>query len=70
MHVVAGFQDAVFTPELVRRVRNEGVYLVPVQKHAVLGGHADQVILGYAQLEPEEMERGLLILRRCMDNAM
>ncbi len=67
MHVVAGFHEVVFTPELIRRIRNTGVYLVPVEKHSALGGHVDQVILGYAQLDPEEMEKGLIKIKNCID---
>ncbi|MPM63953.1 HTH-type transcriptional regulatory protein GabR [bioreactor metagenome] len=69
MHVVAEFQDAVFTPELIQRIRTAGAYLVPVEKHSVLGGHENQVILGYAQLSPEEMERGLLMIKSCIGGA-
>ncbi|MPN49516.1 HTH-type transcriptional regulatory protein GabR [bioreactor metagenome] len=67
MHLVAGFRDVVFSPELVRRIRDKGVYLVPVEDHsAVKGSHRSEVILGYAQLKPEEMERGLAVLKRCL----
>lgn len=69
MHVVAGFGGAVFTPELIRRIRDAGVHLVLVDLHSMLGGHSDQVILGYAQLEPAEMKRGLLTLRQCLNGA-
>jgi len=67
MHIVAGFQGVTFTPELVRRIREEGVYIVPVAKHSALDGHADQVILGYAQLDPAKMKEGLLKLKQCLN---
>lgn len=64
MHVVAEFKNIVFTPEIMRRLFKAGIYTVPVEKHAIIkGGHQNQIILGYAQISLDEMQRGLEILK-------
>lgn len=64
MHVVAEFEDAIFTSENIHRLIQCGIYVVPVEKHSILtGNHQNQIILGYAQLCYEDMERGLKILK-------
>ncbi len=68
MHIVADFEGVAFTDELVKRLLNAGVYIVPVENHAIIKGkHIAQIILGYAQLTQKEMDRGLTILRRELD---
>lgn len=68
MHFVAGFRDVSFSPDLVRRIREEGVYLVSVENHAMVkGAHTGEVLLGYAHLTREEMGRGLLTIKRCIE---
>jgi GntR family transcriptional regulator/MocR family aminotransferase len=65
MHIVAEFKNTVFTPEIVRHLIECGIYVVPVEKHSISkGSHQNQIILGYAQLSYEEMERGLKCLQR------
>ncbi len=66
MHITAGFEGTTFSPNLIERITDKGVYIVPVEKHSMLGGHIDKVIMGYAQLKPEEMEKGLLRLKQCI----
>ena len=68
LHVVAAFRGVIFTPDLIRQIWAEGVYIVPVGKHALCSDHKNQIILGYAQLEREEMERGLMKLQDCLKN--
>jgi len=64
MHVVAEFEGASFTRETAERILAAGAHVIPVENHAIVPGrHASQVILGYAQLQPEEMERGIRILK-------
>ena len=67
MHIVAEFSDVVFTPAIVSELLSAGVYMVPVQEHSVLPGHSGQIILGYAGLDGEAMERGLLLLREIIE---
>lgn len=65
MHIVAEFTDTKFTEELVKRLSNAGIYIVPIEKHAMVKeNHMSKIILGYAQLTSQEMEKGLAILKR------
>lgn len=67
MHIVAGFDGVVFSPELMQRIQDAGVYIVPVENHSLIQGkHLDQVILGYAQLNQDEMAEGLSRLKRIL----
>lgn len=69
MHVVAEFEDVIFTDECVKRLWESGIYVVPVEKHAFKkGNHCHQLILGYAQLNEQDMARGLEILKTEIDN--
>ncbi len=64
MHVVAEFENITFTPERIQRLYESGIYVVPLEKHSIVKGiHQNQIILGYAQLTKEEMEKGLDILK-------
>ena len=66
LHLVASFPGVRFTPEFISRIRERGVYLVPVSQHSILDGHEDQLILGYGALEQEQMRLGLDILYECI----
>ncbi|WP_245581116.1 hypothetical protein [Paenibacillus ginsengihumi] len=38
---------------------------MPVEYHCIRkGAHADKLLLGYGHLEPEEIERGVLLLKQ------
>lgn len=64
MHVVAEFENITFTPERIHQLYESGIYVVPVEKHSIVKGtHQNQIILGYAKLTNEEMEKGLEILK-------
>jgi GntR family transcriptional regulator/MocR family aminotransferase len=68
MHIVAEFDTIEFSKELISQIRQAGVYIVPVEKHAIeKGSHANQIILGYAQLNEEEIKRGLLIIKKIFE---
>lgn len=65
MHIVAEFEDLIFTPESIQHLLNCGIYVVPIAKHSIPNtDHTNQIIIGYAQLGYEEMEKGLNILKR------
>ena len=67
MHVVADFRDCVFPSDLTRRLRAAGVDAAPVEEHAIVKGrHVSQLILGYAHLEPQEMQKGLQRLKEVL----
>jgi len=64
MHVVAEFEDTVFTEERIRRLLQAGVYVVPVENHSLIkGSHSNQIILGYAGLTRDAMVRGLDLIK-------
>jgi GntR family transcriptional regulator/MocR family aminotransferase len=68
MHVVAEFEGGNFTLDRIQRLQESGIYVVPVEKHSMTKGtHQNQIILGYAQLSDEEMEKGLKILKAELD---
>ncbi|NCB52700.1 MAG: PLP-dependent aminotransferase family protein [Clostridia bacterium] len=67
MHIVAEFEGAVFSDETVRHIRDMGVSIVPVEKHAVnKGAHENQIIMGFANLTPEEMELGIIKIKTAL----
>lgn len=64
MHIVVSFDNIFFTEELIKKLLEEGVYLVPVERHALTNGnHLNQIILGYASLTEEEMRTGIKKLK-------
>lgn len=67
MHIVLELPGVSFTPELIERIRDAGVYVVPVEEHAVVKGRCSgQIILGYAHLSQREMELGLGIIKETL----
>ncbi|MDF2925119.1 MAG: aminotransferase [Paenibacillaceae bacterium] len=69
MHIVVEFEDVIFTNECVNRLLKSGIYVVPVEKHSFKkNNHHHQIILGYAQLNDQDMARGLEILKTEIDN--
>ncbi|MBR5533533.1 MAG: PLP-dependent aminotransferase family protein [Ruminiclostridium sp.] len=64
MHVVAEFENVIFTEEAIRKLLKAGIYVVPVERHSIIEGtHQNQIILGYASLTKEDIARGLDILK-------
>lgn len=60
MHIVAEFDDIVFSEDKIKRLWDAGVYAVPVERHAITKGlHENQIILGYAGLESTSFSYGL-----------
>lgn len=65
MHIVAEFEGVTFSQAAIGRLLSAGVYVVPVERHALVkGSHENQIILGYAGLDEETMERGLCCIRQ------
>ena len=68
IHIVAEFSEVIFTPELIQRIEEAGVSVIPVENHTMVkGSHSNQIIIGYAHLSQEEMEEGLLRLKKVID---
>jgi GntR family transcriptional regulator/MocR family aminotransferase len=68
MHLTAGFRGLAFTPELLSAFNRKGVTASAVWEHTANGSdHADKLILGYAHLSPERIERGIGRMRAVID---
>lgn len=64
MHLILELPGVDFIPDLVRRISEKGVYIVPVGEHAIeKGSCAGRLIMGYANLSPADMEYGLDVIR-------
>ena len=61
LHMVAEFRGVRFSAALLAAMRARGVRAVPVEHHSLRndGAHAHQLILGYAHLSEQAMERGV-----------
>lgn len=64
MHVVAEFEGDVFSEDRIKRLLSAGIYVVPVERHAIKkGNHENQIILGYAGFERDTLLHGLQIIK-------
>lgn len=64
MHIVAEFDGVIFSPELVCRIKDAGVHIIPVENHSIAkGNHQNQIILGYAHLDPAKLEEGIIKMK-------
>ncbi len=65
LHLVAGFPGVCFTNDVLATMREHGVRAVPVEQHSLSndGTHAQELIMGYAHLSEESMERGVHALQ-------
>lgn len=68
MHVVAEFAHVDFNSGLMEDIEKAGVSIMTVEEHSIIKGkHRNQVILGYAHLSQEEIEEGIIRLKRVLD---
>jgi len=68
LHLVAGFPGVRFTEGVLEAMRAHGVTAVPVERHSLRrnGEHAHELILGYAHLAAEDLDRGVRALRAAL----
>ncbi|MFC0562551.1 MocR-like pyridoxine biosynthesis transcription factor PdxR [Halalkalibacter alkalisediminis] len=67
LHLVAEYQHTVFTEDFVKKMRDNGIRVYPVEDHAIeKGKHQNQMILGYGHLCEEEIEEGIRRLAECL----
>jgi GntR family transcriptional regulator/MocR family aminotransferase len=60
LHLVARFPHVKFTPEIIASIERSGVYVYPVERHAIAKDrHLHEIILGYSHLSPAQIERGI-----------
>ncbi len=68
MHIVTEFSKVNFSPKIIEGIKKANVNVIPVEDHAIVKGrHKHQIILGYAHLEPSEIEQGLSRLKNVID---
>jgi Transcriptional regulators containing a DNA-binding HTH domain and an aminotransferase domain (MocR family) and their eukaryotic orthologs len=69
LHIVAEFADRIFSPALITKLEEAGVSVIPVENHAMIKGfHHHQIILGYAHLDRNEMEKGLSRMKEVLSS--
>ena len=68
LHLVAGFPGVRFSDKILATIRARGVRAVPVEQHSLSrdGAHAHELIMGYAHLSEQSMERGVHALRKAL----
>lgn len=60
LHLVAGFGRRALNEQTFTDIEEAGARLYPVEQHAIQKGkHQGEVILGYGNLTPEEIEEGV-----------
>lgn len=72
LHMVAEFPGIQFTDAVLTAMRTHGVRAVPVEHHSLHcdGAHAHQLILGYAHLSEQAIERGVGALHASLNMAL
>ena len=64
LHVAVAFPGRRFGEKFEACCLTAGLRVVPVTNHCVVkGAHEDKLLLGYGHLEPEEIERGIRLLK-------
>lgn len=68
LNMIAEFAGIKFTEPVLSRMRAHGVRAVPVEHHSLRhdDAHAHQLILGYAHLSEQAMERGVAALHAAL----
>ncbi|MFP7474052.1 PLP-dependent aminotransferase family protein [Niallia taxi] len=67
MHLVVEFPGVYFTEDKMNRMKEEGVCIYPVEQYSMRkGSHEHLAVLGYGGVAPEEIRKGILILKRVL----
>ena len=69
--MIAEFPGIQFTDIALANMQAHGVLAVPVEHHSLCrdGAHAHQLILGYAHLSEQAIERGITALHTALSAA-
>ena len=72
LHMIAEFKGIQFTDEVLAAMRTHGVRAVPVEHHSLRrdSAHAHQLILGYAHLSTQAIEKGVAALHTALSTAL
>jgi GntR family transcriptional regulator / MocR family aminotransferase len=67
LHLIVEFLNIEFTEELIEEIYQNNVRLYPVEQHAIHHGrHRNKVIIGYGNLNEEEIEMGISRLKESL----
>ncbi len=68
LHLCVAFRGRRFDDAFAQRCLARGMRVVPVEYHCIRkGAHEDKLLLGYGHLEPEEIEKGIRLLKDIME---
>jgi GntR family transcriptional regulator/MocR family aminotransferase len=67
LHIALEFPGMRFDNEFAKKSKEFGIRITPVDYHSICKGrHLDKMLLGYGHLEPDEISKGILLLREFM----
>lgn len=68
LHLAVAFKDMHFDASFETHCLSAGLHVVPVAAHCIQKGtHEDKLLLGYGHLEPEDIEKGVWLLKHVID---
>lgn len=68
LHLCARFEGALFSDDRLADIEAEGARLYPASHHAIQPNqHRDTLVIGYGNLETDDIIRGIGILKKVMD---
>lgn len=71
MHIVAEFDSVIFSKDIINRLKEIGINVIPVENHAIVkGNHTNQIILGYAHLSPSRLEQGIIKIKSVLEDML
>ncbi|SHE10724.1 HTH-type transcriptional regulatory protein gabR [Chlamydia abortus] len=69
LHLIAEFTGIRFTNEVLEQMLGAGVSVHGVEMHAIQKGrHENRIILGYGNLEEQQIEKGISRIKHVLDN--
>jgi GntR family transcriptional regulator/MocR family aminotransferase len=69
MHLIAEFEQIVFTQKLLLKIEHLGVKVYPVEDHTIeKGKYSNRLIIGYGHLKKNEIEQGVTRLFQAINN--
>ncbi|MBZ9536450.1 PLP-dependent aminotransferase family protein [Cytobacillus oceanisediminis] len=68
MHLVVEIPDIDFHSALIHKMEQFGVKVYPIEQYSLeKGKHKERIVMGYGGLSLEEMEKGVHLLRRMLE---
>lgn len=67
LHIIATFKDTTFDATLIKQIKSYGVHVEPVSNHSSTPDrHISKLILGFANLNKDEITRGVNVLYKAI----